>query len=133
MNLYRMYETDTDLERGGIRVDIAPDVYITVARAGGGNTAFAKTHNEVMKPFRAALDELPDEKIHELQARIYAKSVIRDWAGITDRDGNVLEFTEDNVVKILVDLPDLFSMLRVIAADANGYRPAEAAGNSPTG
>lgn len=136
MNLYQMYETDPDLERKGIRLDIAPNVHIMIARAGGGNSQFAKVSSQVMKPFRAAIDVIPDSKVAELQATIYARAVIQDWQGITDRDGNILEFTEANVVQILTDLPDLFAMIRVIASDSNGFRvkqSEDAAGNSQTG
>lgn len=115
MNLYNTFETDKNLERDGIVLDYGfnskqQPVQIRIARAGGANARFAKVLEQKMKPYKRAIaNDTMDNKVAEkLLVEAYADAVILGWEGVEDRDGNPLEFTRDNVVKVLSDLPDLF-------------------------
>lgn len=115
MNLYNTFETNKDLERDGIVLDYGfnskdEPIQIRIARAGGANTKFAKVLEQKMKPYKRAIaNDTMDNKVAEkLLIEAYADAVILSWTGVEDREGNSLEFTRDNVVKVLTDLPDLF-------------------------
>lgn len=120
MNLYNTFETDKSLERDGIVLDYGfnskdQPIQIRIARAGGSNTKFAKVLEQKMKPYKRAIaNDTMDNKVAEkLLVEAYADAVIIGWTGVEDREGNALDFTRDNVVKLFTDLPDLFTDIQV--------------------
>lgn len=119
MGLYDQFKTDLSLEKEGIVINYGQNskgenIDIKIARAGGHNTKFAKTAEQVLKPYRRQIaNETADRDAMELAMRtIYARSVVIGWAGVEDENGKPLEFTEANCIKLFTDLPDLFSDLR---------------------
>lgn len=115
MNLYNTFETDKSLERDGIVLDYGfnsknEPIQIRIARAGGANAKFAKVLENKMKPYKRAIaNDTMDNKVAEkLLVEAYADAVVISWNGVEDREGTALDFTRDNVVKVLTDLPDLF-------------------------
>lgn len=114
MSLYKMFETNKDLEAGkGVTIDYG-DAKVTIHRAGGANRKYATVLQAKMAPVRYQVEKgtLPDDKSTKLLAEVYAESIIIGWEGVIDADGNVLEFTKENVVKVLTDLPDFFSFIQ---------------------
>lgn len=141
MSLYNTFATDKALEQDGIVLDYGTNsknqpVQIRIARAGGSNVRFAKVLEQKMRPYKRAIaNETMDNKVVErLLVEAYADAVILDWTGVEDREGNALDFTRDNVVKVLTDLPDLFIDIQQQSQKAALFRAelreAEA-GNSP--
>lgn len=135
MGLYDKLETDRDLETGsGVVLDYGDGVKIRIHRAGGSNQKFTNRQTVLIKPFQRQInnDTLPPEKGRELNIQLYAETVIVGWEGVTDRDGNPLPFTKENAIRVMTDLPDLFSDLVASANDRALFRKAEqeeAAGN----
>lgn len=54
--------------------------------------------------------------------RTFADAVILDWQGVTDRNGELLPLTKENVVAVFTDLPDLFVDVREAAAKAATFK-----------
>lgn len=108
-SLYEMFETDAALETDGLALEYGKATII-VARAGGANRKFQSVLESKLRPYRAQLrvGAMDDDVALRLLAEAYADGVIIAWDGVKDRDGNALEFTKPNVVKLLLDLPDLF-------------------------
>lgn len=141
MNLYNTFETNKDLEKDGILLDYGfnsknEPVQIRIARAGGSNVRFAKTLEQRMRPYKRAIaNDTMDNKVAEkLLMEAYADAVILSWEGVEDRDGQPLEFTRDNVLKVLQDLPDLFVDIQQQSQKVALFRAdlrEEEAGNSP--
>lgn len=127
MSLYKMYETDPDLEKGGIILDYGDGEKIKIARAGGANESFAVTLERVTRPYRKRMDAhtLDNSVANELYIQVFAESVVKGWEGIKDRDDKTLKFTVDNCVQLFKDLPDLFSDVREAANDVSNFRVAE--------
>lgn len=122
MGLYDQFETDNKKESEGIILNYGKNskgdpIDIRIARAGGANAKFARVAEVVMRPYRRhiANESIDINVVEDLLRKVYAKSVVLGWSGVEDRDGNDLPFTEDNVVKILTDLPDLFKDIRDMA------------------
>jgi hypothetical protein len=109
MSVYSAFKTDKTLEEAGIWLNYG-DFKIKIARAGGGNKRFENSCKNRLKGYERALQigALSNDKANELMQEIYAESVILDWEGVEDEQGNQLEFNKANVVKVLKDLPELF-------------------------
>jgi len=125
MGLYDLYKTDTKKERDqGVEVEFPGDAKVWLRRAGGQNTDYEKALEKVMKPYRRQIQQgmLDEDKSRELEARVYARGVIIDWDGVTDEQGNELDCTEENIVKLFTDLPDLFVELKQQATDLSNFR-----------
>lgn len=126
MNLYDKFETSEDLEREGIEVSYGDSIF-KLARAGGANKRFIARLQQLQKPFKREIDlEIFDEeKGQKLIAQAFAETVVLGWQSVRDRDGNIMEFTIENCVKILIDLPPLFTDLRNMASDFTNYLAVE--------
>ncbi len=124
MSLYDMYETDPDMETGGIILNYGDGQRIKVARAGGANVQFGKSLERTMRPYRKQLDNgtLADDIANELFIRVFAETVVKDWEGITDKEGTPLKFSIENCVKIFTDLPDLFADVREASNTISNYK-----------
>lgn len=129
MNLYDQYQTDPKIEREGIvlnygKLEDGTPIDIRIARAGGANAKFDRTAEQAFKPVRRQLnnESIDPEVLQGLFRTIYARSVVLGWTGIVDREGKKMEFTEDNVVKLFTDLPDLFKDVREAAEKASLFR-----------
>lgn len=124
MSLYDMYETDPDMEKGGIILNYGDGQKFKIARAGGANVNFAKSLERIMRPYRKQLDNgsLADDVANELFIRVFAETVVKDWEGIDDRAGETMKFSVENCVKLFTDLPELFTDIREAASNISNYR-----------
>lgn len=146
-NLYSMFRTDKAVESEGILVNYG-DVRFRIARAGGGNQKFKKVFQQKAKPFRRQIDNelMSEEASDRLMAEVYAETVVLKWESLkkdehdeavrdehgnevwepvfVTEDGTRLDFNEKNVVKVLLDLPELFADIKDMAAKASNYRKA---------
>jgi hypothetical protein len=106
---YDMFKADSKMETEGVILDYG-SFNIKIARAGGANTAFAKTMERLMKPYRTAIrnEVLDSDLAQKILIEAYADAVVLDWQGVTDASGKKLDYSKNNVVKVLTDLPDLF-------------------------
>lgn len=127
MSLYQKFETDANLETGkGVTLDYG-DFTITIHRAGNSNRAYQKALVDKIKPYARMMQagNLDAEKSNRLMAEVYADTIVKGWSGVTDKKGKELEFTRENVVKVLTDLPDFFQKLQNEAEDVANFRKAE--------
>ena len=131
MSAYDFYQTDPQAVKEGVWLDY-PTFSIKVTKAGPENKKFKASMSKWIKPYSALLSagkDLPEKTDRLITAKIYAESVILDWRGerqineegeevldengepvcapFVGRDGQPLEFTFQNVVKVMTDLPDL--------------------------
>lgn len=146
--LYKTFEMDTDLEREGISVNFGT-VKFQLARAGGRNKAFKDTFSAKAKKHRTQLDQetLSDDVADRIMAESYAEAVILGWwtrlenengdpilddnnkeqwvDEIADRNGEMVKYSREQCVQLLLDLPDLFQTLQSYATKSANYRKAE--------
>lgn len=131
MNLYSKFQNG-DKERDGITVtygknDKGENIDFIIARAGGTNERYLKVLEQVTKPYRRQLQNnlLEPFQFRSLMAEVYAKSVILGWNGVEDADGNELPFSQDNVIKVLTDLPELFDDLQTVANERAAFNSVQ--------
>lgn len=126
MNLYKTYKTNDSLEKEGTLIEVAEGVKMRIARAGGNNTRYGKLLGERMKPHRRQMENgtLDDKVADRIIYEIYADTVILGWEGVTDQNDKPLEYTRENCIKLLTDLPDLFREIQEHATKLENFRQA---------
>lgn len=146
MSMYDLFQTDESMEAEGVWLDYGP-FRIKVAAAGQGNNAYVKYAEKKLKPVRRALDAgaLGNKRANILMADIYAKTIVKGWevkddkpdaeweSGIHDKDGNTIEFSQENVEKTLIALPRLFTDVQEQAGAMSNFQQEgldEDSGNS---
>ncbi len=111
---------------------------LLVARSGGANARFSSVFERRSEPHQRKLrnsEKLGEEIAAKLLAETYAETVVLDWSTkddkgaitphvIYDGEGNEMLFTFDNVVKLFIDLPDFFAMVRSDAGNYANFRRA---------
>ena len=112
MGIYRLVGTDQDLEKKGFALEYGDTTFI-IARSGGANEKFQRCIEQKLRPYRSAINSgtMVEETSRKLLAEAYSETIILAWENVTDKDGEVIEFSKDNVKKVLLDLPDLFNEL----------------------
>lgn len=134
MSLYDQFKMDMDAETKGVLVSYGDAGRFRIARAGGQNMAYTKALEEFQERYerQIALRVLDNETATRELAKIYARTVIIGWESgpeddprvgvIPGPDGNDLEFTYENCIQLLTDLPDLFADLRDHSNNLKLYR-----------
>lgn len=125
-SLYDAFGTNAQYEKEGVWLDFG-DGRIRVRRAGGSNRRYLTTFAAKTKPFRHAIQTgtLSTEKEQELLQEVYWESVIVDWEGIHDRQGNEMEFSRDNFKRLMSDLPELWAAIRNECESMRNFQDAE--------
>lgn len=149
MGLYDKMKTSPRLETEGIWLEI-DDTRIRLARAGGKNTKFVAAAEKIAREHKRSLDLMGEEQGRKLFAKLYAEIIVLDWLkqsdegeldeegaafpenaepndkrwvrGISGPDGELLEFSVENVLKTFDDLPDLLRLIKETAEDAALFR-----------
>ena len=116
MSLYTQFETDADLETKGFALEIIDGSGTTtfiLARAGGKNREFTKYLQQLMKPHQRAASRgtLKDEIAEQAGLKAISRHVVLAWENVKDRNGNPLDYSEENCFNLLTDLPDLADFL----------------------
>lgn len=139
MSMYKQFGTDKELEKKGIVLDYG-DFRVTVARAGGSNHKFVRTHEMLTKPVRRLIEQdiLPVEREREINRQLYAKAVVLNWEvkevkgdketwkqGIEGPDGSILPYTEENVINAFAAVPDLLTDIQIQANKMQLFRAAD--------
>lgn len=129
-NLDVIFKTDKDIEKDGIWYEVAPGVAFLIKRFGGFNSppikaALAKYY----KPYSRQIENgtLDQAKEKEIMTKVFSHSCILGWKGI-EIDGELVEFSQEACVNLLLALPDMSEILLQYASDFKNYR--EDLGNS---
>lgn len=136
MSMYKSFGTEKSLEVEGVWTNYG-DFRVKIAHAGGANKPFLTYGEQVMKPFRRAIESgsFPRERMEGILFDIYAKHVVKGWEvntgkngednwvpGIEGPDGETIPFTYDNVMKTFRALPALFYDIKEVAESIAAYR-----------
>lgn len=139
MTLYAQFATDKNVEKDGVVLEYGLNskkkvISIRIARAGGANTHYAKLLESKIKPYRRQIqNETLDNAVAEkLTKEVYAQAVVLGWenveAPILDENGKPtgkfeeLDFNQANFVRLMDDLPDLWSDIQSQATRAALFR-----------
>lgn len=135
MGMYNVFETDEDLEKGGVWIDYG-DFRIRIASASQGNKKYVNYAEKALRPIRRAMQSgaLSNERSQAVFADIYSKTIVLDWEtmfegrmvkGIEQKDGTVGPFNPETVKKALLDLPNLLLDIQEQANSLANFRKAD--------
>lgn len=100
---------------------------LLIGRAG--TVAFLKATEEVERPYKKliAKDRLNSEKRRELNIMIIANSILNDWKGICDDEGNELSYSPELGVQLMNNDPELMEFVMDYALDSANFNVTEEA------
>lgn len=118
-NIYAKYGSDVNKERKGVPfyLDDEKTAFIKVARWCNRNVEHTLEQAEVVKQN----SHLRKDELEALHIEVFARHLITDWSGVTDKDGKDLEFTVERAVELLRDLPDLADALMQFSLTRENY------------
>lgn len=122
-NLWAEFETDENAEEAGVWYEIVPGNSFKLRRFNSKHAI--ATRERLMKPYANLTrngKELPEHIQDEVVTKQMVESIIVDWKGIKDREGNDLEFTPANVMMVLKGLPHLRAELISFVLKIENYR-----------
>lgn len=122
-SLYAMFKTNKTAEENGVDINYGEAV-ITIARAGGANTAFSRRMEVLFKPYRRQIqtDTMPKEQMEELTKQAFCETVILGWKNVYDENGNDIAFSVEAAIQVMTDLPDLYADLFELASKTAIFR-----------
>jgi hypothetical protein len=128
IDLAKLYATNPKSETDGIDLHLGGDCYISIRRAGGANRQFAEVFRRVTAPHRQVIDRgmLDAETDDALGIEIYSQCVVIGWRGVVVR-GAPVEFSRENFVRVMKELPELWRVIRDEARNAANFRDQEIA------
>lgn len=122
MSAYNRFQTDKKLEVEGTRVEYGDFTFI-LARAGGANKAFQKCIERKSRPYRKQIqkNQMDHEVMNRIMLEAYAETIFKGWENMTDENGDDLPFNEENVIKVMTDLPDLWEDVLQVTSSLEVY------------
>lgn len=129
MNLFKQFATDPRAEKEGVRFEIGVNsrgetIAFQIARAGGANIRYAKSVEAKTKPYRMQIQAgtIDPEIAARLMREVFAESVVIDWEGVEDEDGNSLAYSPGAAANLFEQLPELYALLQEQAQNVALYR-----------
>ncbi|MCB1238982.1 MAG: hypothetical protein KDB30_04810 [Tetrasphaera sp.] len=129
MTLYNQFATDREKETDGVEVSYAPNEDGTVptfvvARTSKTNKQYTKALEKAIRPYKRQIDlgTMDNDVAEEIFRTVFAKTILKGWSGIQDKDGNEFPYTTANAIKLLTDLPDLYEDLQERAKSAAAFK-----------
>lgn len=123
-NLHKLYSTNKSKIKDGVWVDFGEETGFLIAYAGKSNPKYAAALTRFLKPKQHLLkrDALSDDEAEQLEFDLFFHGILRDWRGVSDEDGNLLDFGYENAKALFRKLPELMADLNRFAEEFANYR-----------
>lgn len=127
----KQFKLDKKAEKEGIWVEIGDGAKIKVARLG--NPAYQGAIRRMGKPFARQMRHggVDTDVLEGITRRAMARHILLDWEGL-EVDGEAVEYSEKNALKLLTDYSAFYDLVSECAADNELFRAdaqEEARGN----
>lgn len=105
---------------------------IKISMVSPHNVAFQTEMARVQKVHRRQieLETLDDKEGQAILRYVYAKTIVLDWKGLTDKSGKEMVFSVENCVKLFEELPHLFTDIREQSQNLALFIEAQKAANA---
>ena len=141
--LFAAFKTDTGLETKGVVLQY-PGLRLTIARAGGANTAFATLLNTRLKPHKHAMDTdtMDNQVAAQIMRETYADRIIlhsevetepdtdgkAKWVpGCVNAEGDIIQANRAGLCAMFEAMPDLFRDVQSQASSMATFRAEQLA------
>lgn len=143
-SIYSLFATDKNQEVHGKWVSVGRSQFL-LARAGGSNTRFANAYTQAMKPYQRQqqLGKLSEEEMRTVLVDPVVQHVVLDWRWkntdeelaadpslaefrehqIKDKAGVFLTYSKGAAKALLLEIPDLLSLLFETAGNISTFSP----------
>lgn len=136
--LYAAFGTDRKAELEGVWRDLGvvnednTKPGFLLARMSRNNTNYWAKVEAVAKEYKTEinLDIFTDAAAHQPMLEIFVDTILLGWRHVVDKAGKPIEYSRDNAIKLLTDLPDLYELLREWASKISSFRDADIAASS---
>lgn len=129
------YQTDRELEDGGVWVDYGDELMVCVRRINSAKSR--EVRRKLEKPYARAFrnQDMPESLSEELLNKQVAEAIVVDWKGVPDPDDNtkMLPCTPENVLRMVKEFPDFRDDILTASMERATFQKAEledAEGNS---
>lgn len=123
-SLLKNFGVDLGAENDGVWRDLGEGISFKIRRLSSDASMEARKRAE--KPYLAQirLNKLTDDAAEDIAISQIANGVIADWKGVTDDNGEVIEPTSENKLKMMRDerLKDLRMTILQMATDADSFK-----------
>lgn len=140
MTIGSVFGMDRKKEIDGVIFEYPGNIRFTLARAGGGNDAFAKAYERHMRPYRTMQKTpggIPEAIQRKIVVETYLDAVIKkvetnvsddianpDWQEIIELPEGPVQANRKGIQMALEMFPDLLSQVIADAGDLSAYRKA---------
>ncbi len=118
------YATDKTKEEEGVWEDLGEGARVKVGRMN--NKKYTNETDKILRPHRRSLRRgtLSDEVIENAMLKSMAKFILLDWEGLT-LNGEDIEYSYENCLKILTDYPEFRDQITEIATSFELFKAEE--------
>lgn len=123
------FQTDKDLENGGVWVPIEDGAELKVARTG--NRAYRKLFTRLTRPYQRQIDSnrMPEELSESIIVEVMANTVLLGWKGM-EEDGVAVEYSVEKAMEWLKAYPEFRRLVSSLADDVELFRSQSIAGEA---
>lgn len=121
-DIHKLFATNATKEIHGVEHEIAPSVFVTVARFN--NKKFQSRLTELYADNKFLIEsktEEGDEKSQEIHTQAMAEKILVGWKGDIGIKGEVLPYSVENAVKLL-SIPDFKDKIFALSNQTANYR-----------
>lgn len=123
-SLEELYKTDEDKSSKGVPITVGMNekddpIIMIVAEAG------SPLHKKVQRKYDRALESSRrnPEKRRMVMSKIIAESLLKDWSGVLDSNGNEIPYNSKTGLEALMKYEQLSIEIMEAATDIENFRP----------
>lgn len=118
------FKANKELENNGVDFALDDKTSFRVRRFGPNNPKMKAAHAQYFKPYAYQLEKglLADEKVKEINLRMFIDTCLVSWEGVEDEKGNPIEFSKEAAYDVLKDNSDIADALYKYSQEATNYR-----------
>lgn len=129
MSILEQLETDPKKENEGVAIEFPPNKdgsipTFIIAATSRANQKYAKELERVTRPYKGNLSALGNEGAERLFREVFAKTVLKGWKNVKEKDGTEIPYSYDAAIKLLERLPRLYDKLSAEAAEIENFKAA---------
>lgn len=128
MSIFTQFKTNKNCEENGILVRFKPNEdgsipSFRIGRASRSNKRWLVAFEAKTRPYKTEIKDgiINDEDAQRINLEVFCSALLLGWSNIQDSDGQDIQFTYDNAIRLFTDLPELYEMLGSKSSDMSNF------------